>query len=70
MNTIADRLARVERSIDRLEKAIKQVNDNEAERYRMTRDCLTLVAKQLHKPRKQRRPLRVKEPPFSSWNPG
>ena len=60
--TIAERLARIER-------AIEQVNFNEAERYRMTRDGLMHVMEELHKPRKKRRSLDIKEPPLSSWSP-
>lgn len=63
MATIAEQLARIE-------KAIEQVNFNEAERYRMTRDCIGQLMDEMWKPRKRRKPLHVKEPLPSSWNPG
>ena len=63
MTSIAEQLTRIE-------KAIAQVNFNEAERYRLTRDCLGQLMQELSKPRKYRKRLQLNEPPISSWNPG
>jgi len=72
MKTIAtkrmqQRMTALETEVARLRKAIEQVNLNDAERYRLTRDQIRQLMQEMRKPRKARKRLNVKEPPISCW---